>query len=246
MDLLDAAWIVPGALAGVVAVSASAVLARLRPGSRFPWLGTVWAVAVVFGAAAAGLDAAPVVVLFAVAVGWIVAATPLGRWLDPGAVAPWLLGASTVGLFVTLPDTEGAQLLGAATAFAAVGTWPVKAGRFGLVGIAAWAGLAAEVVTAGAGDVERAVASGRACVALTLAVCVAEAVAARRSRPRWRGVVLTIVHAPFVIVVARTAGLRDTPDEVWALAWPLIVALTVGWSALRLFVARFQPPTADR
>ncbi|MDQ1534983.1 MAG: hypothetical protein QOF28_2744 [Actinomycetota bacterium] len=160
---------------------------------------------------------------------------------------PVLFAISTVGLYLTVPDTERAMLLlGAALPVLLLG-WPFPLASLGAVGAYPCVGALAWVAAFDGRGRLSAIIGGVACLGLFAAEPVARVirlsgpgVLAALPRRWWAAIVVGVGQAGLVAVAARLAGERSATKEA-----AVIVAMELGVAVVLLVLGAREAPDVD-
>lgn len=208
-----------GVIVGLAGVTTTVALARSmepRPGGKLVALTLILAAPFAWLLA---IDSSPiawvrVVALCGATLGPVAAARTDREW-GPAGLTPGLYAISAAGVFVAVPNTQGAvALLGAALPGAVAG-WPLGHARLGGAGAASTAALLAWTAAVGSSGREPAIVGALACLGLLAALPPGLWLAAHwRPTPALRGRRLTtgplavlVVHTAAVAVASRVAGI---------------------------------------
>jgi hypothetical protein len=146
----------------------------------------------------------------------VVVAPLVGRFAThprTGIWTPAMFAVFTIGVFLSVPDTEEALVLLGASLPMAILSFPGSPARFGVGGAYATLGVALWVVVQGGVGRPAAIIGATACLGLLLADPVTRLLSPGdgsildRLPPGWAGLALaSLIQLVFVVAVARTAG----------------------------------------
>jgi hypothetical protein len=167
----------------------------------------------------------------------IVAAVPLvSRFvteLRTGTWTPMMFAIFSLGIFISVPDTEESLILLGASLPLALLSFPGSRAGFGVSGLYASLGLALWVIVQGGVGRPAAIIGASACLGLLLADPIARLLPGRgslldRFPSGWGGLVLaSFVQLLLVVAVARTAGLVESIDQAVLIGSAFLGPVTV-------------------
>lgn len=161
-----------------------------------------------------------------------------------------LFAVSTLGLYLTVPDTEsGLVLLGAASVVGFLG-WPKPIATLGSVGSFAMAGVYASVALSGAGGRPASLIAVEACLGLLIAAPIWWKYRANHSSgflAHYDTTAIILGQAVVVLTVSRVFGRFSNPWLTALTVGAVLLATMLGLGALdRRSVPTGSEPTTDR
>lgn len=221
-------WALPlGAAAVGVAVAVAA--RRCWPTWAAVGLAVPGAVLVALAGGLPGVGWIRLLVAVGASVGAALVAEGADRW-ERTAVSPLLLAVSTIGVYLTVPDTEEAAALVAVALVVAVLAWPLGLVTLGGGGAAATTVLVCWVAGVGGAARPSSIIGAIASLGLLVGHPVARSALRRRAPvvvPPTDPVAvgqLVASHLAVVLLASRVAGLREGAAEATALAVVALVA----------------------